>query len=208
MPDPSLLEDQMAASKDRVDLSVFGIRLGDPLSLPPCGVSPGGPTDACVVSGPRAMVLSLSARAPTGRLPPRVSGVADVPVQLPASKCPNWLAAGRTGCTVFFTTKGGYTAAAFFPVGGDSFQDSIEAGLTEKYHRAPNKYATSPCPAPRAKVRVWALSGLRVAYDPVSSRCNRGDAQPSAGVIEVSTNTYTRLVQSVAAQKESAQPKM
>lgn len=204
----SLQSDQANAKKAKVDLNVFGLTLGDPVTRPHCAQLAAQGSNSCVADdGFPALVAGMfNARVA------KLNGFNNVPVQLPDSQCPDWLKAGS--CTVVLAMKDGYPYAAFMVAGGEDQQSNIETLLNQKYAKAADKSQLSPCKkdhgsAPRqSPVRVWSLHGLQVAYDPVAARCASPGWRYGSGQIVVETDTFRHLTRDAEQPHDANQAKM
>jgi hypothetical protein len=197
-----------AAKQANVDMSVFGIELGKPLSLPPCPENMNGqPAETCRVSGFgfAALADQFAINGDFATVP----GTANVSVKLGAAKCPDWI-----DCTLLVATKEGYALSVSFLTTGADGQDQIEARLSQKYHANPtSKNTYSECHVKyggadlgsnaRAANRIWTLTGLAVAYIPYGSASNCRQ-----GGVRVATTGYGEVVEHANQEHEASQPKM
>lgn len=223
-PDPSLINDRLRAEHAQVDLGVFALRLGEPLSVPLC------PADAARDAAAPATGVPSQTTATTCRFAPSAFGgsskelaerIAGAPEQLPkgleyslvslaASQCPDWVSAGG-GCVLSVATKNGYTLGVSLIVGAGSLQARIEQSISDKYGRKPKaRELGAPCSAagsPAAPLydRRWEAPGLSVSYQPA------GGLGCEHGRVAVETDTLHHLLPATPRSSRPApraQPKM
>lgn len=208
-------------SKAKVDRTVFGIALGEPLTLPACTEE--RPQNNCLKSntGPAfnsdpfgALAQGLQSwvekAATTGGVTP--PGMAQQIVVLGSARCPNWVM-----CQMVVTTKNGYALAATFQTSlvrkltGANVQDDVARNLFAKYHVKPVEDGASECnvryqgvalgTSSRAKDWQWSPPGLSVHYTTFGNPTNCDQ-----GRVDIQTSAYTELSQAAAEQEQAAQP--
>jgi hypothetical protein len=202
-PDPALQGDIALAKGAKVDLSVFGIMIGEPLPLQHCEPNGNTASASCIADGD-LMTASLTSSWP------KLPGGEELFVHVQSDKCPNWL----TFCTVAVAVKGGSVYAALARVSGAKQQDEMEGRLQQKYRGAVDKSQSAQCTtdlgvvAQRAAVRVWSLQGLRVVYNPLGAGCTVGIAMAGSGLVSVETPTFRASIAEEKRARDAAQPKM
>jgi hypothetical protein len=162
-----------------VDRKVFGIELGEPLALPPCGESvtaidvmlatsfAQGPAKTCIseyftrVAGG---VVALGVVPSTSLTP--------VGVRIANSACPLWARTAK--CLVFLSVKEGLVLGArLVPVARDDVFEQVMKQLTRKYGEPSRTGKASPCVnrmtgmvTGESKRIYWTRPGLHVTYEP------------------------------------------
>jgi hypothetical protein len=196
-PDPSIARARAA----KVDTTVFGLQLGDPLNLPPCG---GGglfgaltQTKVTCVAGDDVLgiVVSLIAEATeVGQLGELVH------ISLPADRCPAWL----SDCTAMAVVENGRLMAISAVTNGPGVEQAAAKELRAKYGTrvtAQQRIITPTSGA--ATFDVWDLSwefpGLHVQYLPVH-------ANVTHGLLRI--ETYSIYQKRMALEKEAVRPKL
>jgi hypothetical protein len=202
--DPALQHDVELAKQANVDLSVFGIIIGEPLPLQPCDARDGDSVNqSCITEGDMSTAFLTSTW-------PKLPGGQELYVHVRADACPNWL----SYCTVAVSVKGGSVYAALARVSGADHQEEMEGRLQQKYHGSVDKSRFAQCTtelgvvAQRAAVRVWSMQGLRVVYNPLGAGCSVGVAMAGSGLVSVETPTFRNSISEEQRARDAAQPKM
>jgi len=207
-----------------VDLTIFGMSLYEPLSLPACdqemgtmdffsalgGIGRGGATTCAGDPGMMAAnaFLQLGA-AMMGQKARQSSDILWTPVRLADDRCPDWMRTGGS-CAVFVATDHGIFVGAKVTTGivGDVIS-KIDRAMTRKYGKPPADGATSivcrntltGIAVDEAGERLWDLPGLQVSYLPLNGDCRRG-------LLKVSTAALFELEQQQVRAQEAAEPTM
>ena len=196
-PDPSIARARAA----KVDTTVFGLQLGDPLKLPQCG---GGglfgaltQTKVTCVAGDDvvgfavALIAEATGDAQLGEL---------VHISLPADRCPAWM----SGCTAIGVIENGRLMAISAVTDGPGVEQAAAKELRAKYGTrvtAQQRIITPDSGA--AKFDVWDLSwdfdGLHVQYLPVYANVKQG-------LLRIETDPIYQ--KRMAAEKEAVRPKL
>lgn len=211
-------ENKATAARGKVDLSVFGMMLGDSLNLPVCpsrGSSPGlgallgvghGGAQTCVGDPTATMMLGLTAAllGSTGLQRGPATGQV-VAVGLADTACPNWVKTGGA-CTVFVTTKNGVAVAARVQTGSMEIAGEIDRALQSKYVTPVSKPTVGTCSneygaTTQADERVWSPPGLHVTYEPLGPDCIHGQ-------VIVELESFRRSAAETKKAQEDTQPKM
>ncbi len=187
----SVKRDIARAKNKGVDTTVFGIPLGEPLSLPPCGGSVDGmslltgigsgaaKTCAGDVTGDLAGALlhGLARSIAGSNVPEATKYWRQTSIRLADDKCPDWVKVSGM-CLVFATLEGGVVISAFVSTGDERLEDTIEGKLTAKYHKKPERPSATSCTSygrkREADVREWNLPGLHVTYEAIQEDCVHG----------------------------------
>lgn len=199
--------DLAAAQREHVDLSVFGIKLGEFLDLPACGSEQAQAATACITQNDAWDELESNLFV-TGRLA-APAGMKNVPVTLGRTRCPDWVS-----CSLVVTTLDDFAVAVDFQTTRSAkYRAEIEGKLNAKYHAAATDNGISTCTvsyqgvelgvSDRAPNRLWSLSALHVSYSPFGniSNCQQGLVQVQSGV-------YLRALAHAQQKQEAAEPKM
>jgi hypothetical protein len=223
------------AKRSHVDLSVFGIRLGEPLDLPFCpdppseagslgAVAGAGTASTCFIKTALSLdTLIAQVMAASDPVPWAANGVA---VKLGHSACPKWV---NNGCTILLNVQHDIPLGAFFNTRGIEATKDVEKALKEKYPRASaQRGGRLQCQNDLTGVvaedtyeRHWQLPGLYVSYSPIDSCPNtrivstgtivrtgtvvRGG---TAGKVSIELSLSRRQQSDASAQRELAQPKL
>jgi len=199
---------------------VFGIPLGEPLSLPDCADSLdenalqigtfSSVTETCKedLLGEIAAGLSgLMLKALLGPNPEATKYWHQTTVRLADNKCPDWLRGGGS-CVLLFTVEGGITIAAALNTPDERFQKKIVEKLAEKYSKPwrLDPQTMSSCTYPKGAEhsgddREWKPPGLHVTYNPLQEDCAHGRV-----LIETETAYRARL--KARQQREDSQSKL
>lgn len=206
----AIVRDDMAKAKAaKVDLTVFGVELGERLSVAPCAAGMFDQTSVtCRDTNPLG---SLLGKMLVGGSLKQVAGTVDNHVRLAADRCPDW-----ADCMLMVTTKGGVALAAYFLTrGGNEAADQAKiVSLLKKKYGAPSPSDSySECKltyrgeqvatTKKAKEFYWHLPGLNVGYVPYGSVNNC-----SQGYVRVETTAYEALADDAEKAHDAAQPKM
>ncbi len=214
----SVKHDVARAKEKGVDTTVFGVALGEPLSLPDCsggldgmslltGVGSGG-AQTCKgdVTGDLAgaLVGALAHAAAGSNVPEATKYWRQTSIRLADDKCPDWVKVSGT-CLVFATLEGGTVISAFVNTGDERLQDTVEAKLTAKYHKKPERPSSATCTNQygrkrQADDRVWNLPGLHVTYQALQEDCAHGQ-------ITVETDTAHAAIIKARRQHEEKEAK-
>jgi hypothetical protein len=160
--------DKKSARDGHVDLSVFGIPLGEPLQLPACADQS---SQYCLATDDAAklQVVGLLTSMAGISAPGFSSGA---PVKLPRSHCPRWV----FGCTVSLDLQAGVPVGSFVQTTSDV--DAVDQALVDKYGKAFQQGKGMSCRntltgivTADAYSREWHLPGLLVVYSPIVD-CN------------------------------------
>jgi hypothetical protein len=205
-----------------VDRKVFGIELGEKLSLPPCkegvtgtdvvaglaGVGRGG-SRTCVgdVAATLAVAMIEVGTATAGLTGPK-STVAQVPTRLADSMCPAWVRLGGT-CNVMLSVHEGLVlGATLVPGTGRDNYTAVMQQLTKKYGKPSREGELIQCAnnltgvvTDEARPVYWILPGLQVTYSPLISDCLRGR-------VVVELDYLKKLRAHETAAHEAQQPQM
>ncbi len=180
---------QRALAKSRgVDLTLFGMGLYEPLTLPDC---PDESIDEHI-SGTRYMCRSRAKAS--GTLAKLFRGEKELPyeivsIRLPEDRCPDWV----YFCSVAALTLDGYLMGMDVPVDLNKY-DIIVRQLSKKYGKQSKKSSKwRQCRHPGTGVqtysgydRVWPMQGLRVQYAP-AGKCY------TSGFVMISTPELLEL---------------
>lgn len=205
--DPLIQADLAAAKAKNVDMSIFGIKVGERLALPVCEGNLTA-SDSCVnKSG--GLFSEMNALLLTSRMED-LPGAQKVIVQIARDRCPDWL----SFCALGLTVKNGIVYAALARVSGVDGQANIEKRLSEKYHSSPDKKRSVECRNDHGVVlqsgplRVWRMPGLSVTYNPLGAGCSVGVALAGSGLIWLETDAFRATVIRHSKEQEDSQPKM
>lgn len=190
--------------------NVFGIQLGEALTLPACApgvVNPTNPkafdstaktkqksvTATCLQSGAAAQTLAQRMADMEGK--PVPSGVQFALVRLAADRCPDWLSGS---CTLSVATKSNIALAVAFLTIEDAERDIVR-NLGSKYGGRPATRDAAACDAPGAagapatrrmgNDNGWKFADLNLSYWAVSGlNCGQGR-------VLVQTTTFVELAE-------------
>jgi hypothetical protein len=139
-------KDRALAQHANVDMTVFGVPLGQPLNLPQCqgddsGANLGtlltgvgtGLARTCVGDGAGSMALGITAIALSLGGVKAPSGSDVVAARLAESMCPDWVKAGGT-CMLLLNVKDGIVVGASVQTSNITPSTTIEGKLQAKYH--------------------------------------------------------------------------
>jgi hypothetical protein len=224
---PALIADARMARKAHVDLSTFGINLGEALRLVVCPTSTSGPLGdvlaipkddtlgnaepdletPCFPKGVGAqMILNAESRDD-------LAGAEMFLVQIPKRKCPDWLRAGKYNCTITVAQVEDVVVRVAFPTGGLDWQGAIDKNLTKKYGPATlgKEYRcqmrATGLVTYKWQERRWTMPGLVVSYAPLGQNCPSNE-QEGRGWISVQLASFARARHTTAAKKEAEEPGM
>lgn len=199
--DPSIAK----AVKAKVDTAVFGIQLGDPLSLPACPMFQ--------VGGAGMQTCYSSMVDLVGDMARQFGGINTVPaniktVYLGANECPSWV----NECTLVVTLYDEKVGAVGVFTKGPSVDRTVREVLAEKYGKW--KYSqtatVTPNDADKAKIKIvtsyWELPGLYIQYQPIWSDEDGHTPDIREGIIRVETETAAKL--RASAKSKAPKPKM
>lgn len=218
-----LEETKKAARVAKTDLSVFGIALGEPLNLPPCGedndvgsVLTGlgglnlGGKETCVGDGNGSLaLLSVEfARSLTGMGTGLPTNVRLVNVRLAKSRCPDWVKNSRS-CLLIAALQDDYVVGLTFTTGVDQASfDQASRAMREKYRALPKPGRATECRAmltgnvlSSAHEQLWTVPGLFVTYTPLVGDCRSGRVEVETAFLH---ENKARAVQ----ERVDNQPKM
>jgi hypothetical protein len=178
----SFVAPDLAAAKGAgTDLSVFGIRLGELLSLPDCPPSSSDDmlfeafnvstvASTCVVKSAGTLTQVFAQLAAVGSTVPWTSS--GLSIKLAHAACPDWV---TSGCLVVLNMQNGIPLGAFFTTSGVEQTHKIEGLLVNKYHRPSARGQPLQCEnnltgalAENSYERHWQLPGLYVSYAPIT----------------------------------------
>jgi len=234
--------DVAIAAKAGVDLSVFGIRLGEPLNLAVCPQQDHGGLgvlqdtmqklsaaqragDTMEDGDPEPLVdntcqpRGFYASALLNRIQQGGGGSVDgadyLLAQVPKDKCPAWLRAGRWRCTLKVAVKDGLVVESSFPVGGETWQSTIDTALMKKYAgRSADTSEVTSCKrrelglvTQTAKVRAWSMPGLHVRFNPLGGYC-ASDNTAGTGWVSVELASFADERQAAEERARAAEPGM
>lgn len=200
----------------KVDTVVFGIQLGEPLSLPACPVG-GARSQTCL---PTLIGMDMGSDVFSKAVGDMVSGMArqfgeasTAPpniktVHLGVDECPSWVA----GCTLVIGLNDGKVGTVSVFTKGPSVDRKVRDVLAEKYGKW--KYSRSGTVTPRdgekAEIPIvssyWELPGLYVQYQPIWSDEEGYTPNIREGRIRVETETAAKA--RAAEQSKAPKPKM
>lgn len=199
--DPSIAK----AVKAKVDTAVFGIQLGDPLSLPACPMFQvgGAGMQTCYSS-----IVDL-----VGDMARQLGGNNTVPaniktVYLGANECPSWV----NECTLAVALYDGKVGAVSVFTKGPGVDRTVREVLVEKYGKW--KYSrtgtVTPGNADKADIQIvssyWELPGLFVLYQPIWYDDDGHAPNIREGLVRVETETAAKL--RASAKSKAPKPKM
>jgi hypothetical protein len=217
-----LANDRKALGAEKAN--VFGIELGEPLSMPVCEqgllsamsmqVFEDGPKNALTTS-PNTCLQPPNAI--TDRVASRIANIEGLPlgsdvrvslVRLASERCPTWVSGG---CTLATTTKSGVVIGVSFLTTGNSDKD-VEASIAKKYGQPPTARKPATCQnnasaqygliTRQGTDRIWQLGSLTVGFWPVNGlTCQQGR-------VLVETRLMTQLVQQSLQQQKASEPTM
>ena len=190
--------------------NVFGIQLGEALTLPACApgvVNATNPkafdssaktkqksvTASCAQTGAAAQTLAQRMADMEGK--PVPSGVQFSLVRLAADRCPDWLSGS---CTLSVATKSGVALSVAFLTIEDAERDIVR-NLGSKYGARPNTRDAAACDVPGAagapatrrmgNDNGWKFADLNLSYWAVSGlNCGQGR-------VLVQTSTFVELAE-------------
>jgi hypothetical protein len=195
-PDPSIAQARAA----KVDTTVFGLQLGDPLNLPQCAGGLFGPltrTKVTCVAGDDVVGIAVAIIA-------EATGDAQmgeaVHISLPADRCPAWM----SDCTAMAVVENGRLMAISAVTDGPGVEQAAAKELRAKYGTratARQRFITPDSGA--AKFDVWDLfwdfPGLHVQYLPVYANVTKG-------LLRIETEPVYQ--KRMAREKEAVRPKL
>lgn len=224
------------AHEKHVDLSVFGIRMGEAFDAPDCelenvdplasafhrigeasrgdGLTIGDPEPwgnvTCQPQGGGAKMALGHFRNNSLNLP----GASVLVAQVPRDKCPQWLRAGRYNCSLSVTVKDHYVVRVAFPAGNLDSEDVIEKSLTKKYGVPSKPGDETTCRARaagvvtyKAREHVWTVPGIRISYNPLGWTCPAQN-EVGRGWVSVQLAGFAQLREDIAKKREAAEPGM
>jgi len=192
-PDPSVAKARAA----NVDTKVFGLQLGEPVSLPACGLLGMVATSSnCLVSSEISGIASalIGAMSSDGNAPELAI------IQLTANNCPTWM----SECRIIGTLDNGRLISAAVHPDGHKVEKDVAQELRGKYgtrFSAQQRFITPDNGS--AKFEVWDLTwefpGMRVEYRVVEETIYRG-------LLRIETEAaYSRRM---AVEKEAKRPRL
>ena len=210
-------KDRALASAKGVELSVFGIPLGAPLQLPPCGDDTGsnlsalltgvgrGAAQTCVGTSGGDMAAGIVAHAMAASGVKQPAGRKLLTVMLAANKCPDWVKAGGS-CTLFVTTQDGIVGSIAFQTGTSSIEASILGKLREKFRASPAPNGTFQCSnrygaVAEEKSYLWDIPGVYATYQALGPDCVHGK-------VEMQAASFRRLAGAQQAEHEASEGTM
>jgi hypothetical protein len=234
--DQSIVDDQKKAKAAQVDMTVLGIRLGEPLNLPICTQSGGfamlgGSSQTCQIPERPAPARSARTDSPEqvdafsamldaatdgflkmadGPAPPKLP-VKTTTVLLAESEKPEWLQFGRLSVKL---ADGKAVAVEVTPISTLQEED-VATAISEKYGRRATNAGTRTCKngygivTGEFAIRRWSLGPLEVVYDPMAATpiCD-GRTGAGAGTITFETGAYQRLKGAAHAKSQSGKRKL
>lgn len=210
-------KDQALAKAKGIDLSVFGVRLGEPLQFPECGDDAArnfpsaltgmgrGAPETCVGSAGADMataIIEAAKRASGAKQDPTTQTVA---VMLGESKCPGWVKAGGS-CVLHVTLKEGIAVAASFAVSPQPAEADVLSRLREKFKAAPKAAGGLRCSnnfgaSIAGKTHVWDVPGVHAVYESLGSDCAHGR-------VEMRSASYHQHAEAHVVESAASEPKM
>lgn len=191
-PDPSIAK----AKAFKMDTSVFGMELGQPLSLPTCAPAFSVQKVTCVYDSGAGSGFALFDYF-TNTVPSELRAQADpnvMLVQLDVDHCPAWL---WVGCQAEVLLHDGVLVAVVVSTSGRKVENSVNAELRSKY--GPPNFIQNGTITPDVgnafdvKEPVWMGKGIRVEYQIVLHNEKIG-VDTSQGWVRVITETaYERM---------------
>jgi len=188
-----------------VDVTVFGLVLGEPVRLPACPeqgfldlLGPGIQTTCIVNEDPLGIaeditkLFGITASAGDARS----ASTYDLVVAMPSAKCPDWVAQ----CQFRVQLAGGRLSAVFILTTGLDVQDAVGAALTEKYKK-PTQTSYKRWVNDKSGDAVmslnmsWNLTGLNVTLEGYP-----GGTREAFGSVVIEADAVTRQ----RAQEEKA----
>lgn len=199
--DPSIVK----AAAAKVDTAVFGIQLGDPLSLPAC------PMFQIGGAGMQTCIATLTDMA--NDMARQLGGSSVVPaniktVYLGVKECPSWV----NECTLLVTLHDGKVGEVGVFTKGPSVDRTVREVLAEKYGKW--KYSrpgtVTPGDGEKAEIQIvssyWELPGLYVQYQPIWFDEDGHTPNLREGRIRVETEAAARA--RASAQSKAPKPRM
>lgn len=199
--DPSIAK----AVKAKVDTAVFGIQLGDPLSLPACPMFQVGGAGMQTCYSSMVDMVSDVAR--------QFGGTSTIPVNiktvyLGVNECPSWV----NECTLAVALYDGKVGAVSVFTKGPGVDRTVREVLAEKYGKW--KYSrtgtVTPGNADKADIQIvssyWELPGLFIQYQPIWYDDDGHAPNLREGLVRVETETAAKLRSS--AKSKAPKPKM
>ena len=192
-----------------VDVTVLGLTLGQPVSLPLCpersllGIFGPDISQTCVVNNVELNALAADINALLGTAATEPTILYDLTVQMPTARCPDWVA----GCTFTGHLSNGRLTAVYVPTTGLNKQKDIGAALTQKY-KNPNQSSWKEW-SNEAGTKVyglnmtWHLQGLNVTFQGY----NGGDRNANGSLL-IETDAITREREQLEKTKQDAKQKL
>lgn len=194
-PDPSIAKAKAA----KMDTTVFGLELGQPLSLPTCtGVLKGTNNPTCVYDSGAGTGLAILDYL-TSMIPSDQAQKADpnvMQIQLDDDHCPAWL---WVGCQAEVLLHDGVLVAVAVSTNGRKVENLVNAELRAKY--GPPTIIQSGTITPdignafEVKEPVWTGKGIRVEYQIVLHNDQIGVDTRSGWVRVITETAYERMKQ-------------
>lgn len=181
--------EQAKARAAGVDMTVFGVELGEPLRLPACVSPKGAKPDPFTMIDPGVGTVRTLCRGSS------ITGVllgANTAVHMP--KCPNWVLgdAMKESCSMQAYLHDGRLSAVAITTRGVDVAPDVEKVLVAKYgapsrktpRRMQNRYGATF----DLLDLEWSLPGLHVLYTPMGTA-------PGAGMVMIRTETAVKSAQ-------------
>jgi hypothetical protein len=192
-----------------VDVTVLGLTLGQPVSLPVCeerslfGIFGPDIRETCIVNNVEVNALTEDIAALLGSTASEAAIPYDLTVQMPRTRCPDWVA----GCTFTGHLSNGRLTAVYVPTTGLDKQKDIGAALTQKYKNPTQSFWKEWTNAAGGKVyalnMIWRLQGLNVTFQGY----NGGDRNANGSLL-IETDAITREREQLEKAKQDAKQKL
>ena len=201
--DPSIAKARAA----KVDTKVFGIQLGEPLSLPTCDLL-GGFLTPGVTASPACLTDMSGANLVAAFLPADLNNALNAAlnsttmIQLNADTCPTWV----SGCSAMAMVYEGNFVGVLITTKGRGVEQATGTELRGKYGAPTSSKVGSITPDVGNPFTitdlVWALPGLHVEFQPVR-RMEDDDSRvkTNEGLVIIETEQEYQRRQSTAKQK-------
>jgi len=181
--DPSIAK----ANTAKVDTTVFGWQLGEPLRLRPCPLIMIDFQENCHIQGQ----VPLGVDPATG-LEYRLAGAVVRTVRLTAANCPSWV----RNCDVNVMIRDGNLVGLYIYTAGRDVEKATNAELRAKYGEPSGAYIGMITPDVGNKFNVedpeWNLPGLHVEYQVIFVADN-GRLDVRQGVVWIETEATHQL---------------
>jgi hypothetical protein len=184
----------VARSADASGSSVFGITIGERLSLPQCP-GDGSPGNRYYTGSTRVFCAMIDAPMK------RNNGDTEIFAYFPFLGSPAIVKGG----TLIIEQRGGVVVAVGFPTPGPNYQDIVFDELQKKYGKPSQLFHQPMQNAFRASYDVmfarWHRGGLSVRFD-------GSDGTITSGEVEIQTDQHEKIMRDWAAHEEQSAPKL